>query len=195
MRTLDRARGEKTAMQAISRLFRPRAAVEAGRRLYASAAAQARQPAFYASAGAPDTPTGRFELYTLHVVLLLHRLKGGGARAAETGQALFDAYCRSLDGALRELGVGDLSVGKKMRKLGEAFYGRAKSYDAAFAELPDSAALRATIARTVFDNSPEGDADAVTAYALRTVAALAAQPLDALLDEAAPAWQRFEAAP
>ena len=179
-------------MQAIRRLFRPRAAVETGRRLYAAAAAQARQPALYADAGVPDTPSGRFELYTLHVVLLLHRLKGGGPGAAEAAQALFDAYLQSLDGALRELGVGDLSVGKKMRRLGEAFYGRAKNYDDAFAQLPDPAPLQAMIARTVFADAPDGDAAAVARYALQTVAALAAQPLETLF-EAQPAWLMFGA--
>ena len=121
----------------LSRLFSPRPAVLAGRRLYDCAAAQARSPAFYAVMGAPDTVEGRFELYSLHVALLLRRLKGQGPQAAETAQGLFDAYVQALDDALREMGVGDLSVGKKMRKLGEAFYGRVKAYDEAFSALPD----------------------------------------------------------
>jgi cytochrome b pre-mRNA-processing protein 3 len=99
------------------RLLSPRPAVAAGRRLYAAAAAQARAPVFYAAMGAPDTVEGRFEVYTLHVALILRRLKGQGSHAAEAAQGLFDAYVKSLDGALREMGVGDLSVGKKMRKL------------------------------------------------------------------------------
>ncbi len=72
-----------------------------------SAAAQARQAAFYRELGAADTAEGRFELYSLHVALLLVRLKGRGAAAAETAQALFDAFVRSLDDALREMGVGE----------------------------------------------------------------------------------------
>ena len=161
-------------------LMRERPAEAAGARLYAAAAAQARQPGFYL-AGAPDTPTGRFELYTLHVVLILHRLKGQGEEAAEVGQALFDTFVANLDLALRELGVGDLSVGKKMRKLGEAFYGRVKSYDAALAELPEEEPLRDLIARTLF---ADADADADTAlaapmaaYVARAAAGLAALPL------------------
>jgi cytochrome b pre-mRNA-processing protein 3 len=168
-------------MQAIRRLFRPREAVEAGRKLYAAAAAHARQPALYRDAGVPDTHEGRFELYTLHVVLLLHRLKGQGPRAAEVAQAMFDTYVRSLDDALREMGVGDLSVGKKMRKLGEAFYGRVKNYDQAFAALPDAAPLKALIERTVFAGGGGGDPAGLATYALAAMEALRAQPLEAVL--------------
>src|ERR1700759_4710076 len=117
----------------LSRLFAPRPAALAGRRLYEAGAPRARQLAFYAAMGAPDTVEGRFELYSLHVALLLRRLKGQGPQAQETAQGLFDAYVKSLDDALRDMGVGDLSMGKKMRKLGEAFYGRVKNYDEAFA--------------------------------------------------------------
>ncbi len=165
----------------LQRLFKPRAAAESGRRLYAAAAVQARDPALYTDYGVPDTGEGRFELYSLHVVLLLHRLKRQGDQAAETGQALFDAYVQALDDALREMGVGDLSVGKKMRKLGEAFYGRAKAYDAALANLPDRAELEALIGRTVYAGTDATQAGRLTDYAIRTADELAALPLDALL--------------
>ena len=161
----------------LGRLFAPRPAVLSGRRLYAAAVAQARQPGLYESFAAPDTPEGRFELYTLHVVLILRRLKRQGPQAAETAQGLFDAYVRGLDDGLREMGVGDLSVGKKMRKLGEAFYGRAKAYDEAMQALPDRSALAALIGRTL----GEGDVEALTAYAARADQALADQGLDAIL--------------
>ena len=165
----------------LSRLFSPRPAVIAGRRLYDSAAAQARQPAFYAAMGAPDSVEGRFELYTLHVALLLRRLKGQGPQAAETAQGVFDAYVKALDHALREMGVGDLSVGKKMRKLGEAFYGRVKNYDEAFAALPDIAPLAALIGRTVLMGVTAADAAPFVAYATAAMVGMDAQPLETLL--------------
>lgn len=165
----------------LERLFRPRPAREAGRALYARAVDQARSPALYADFGAPDTPEGRFEVYTLHVMLLLDRLRGQGAAAQEVSQSLFDTYVKALDHALRELGVGDLAVGRKMRRLGEAFYGRGKSYDAAFAALPDASALQALIARTVYAGGDAGQAHRLAAYVLAQRAALAPQPLDALL--------------
>jgi cytochrome b pre-mRNA-processing protein 3 len=170
----------------LSRLFSPRPAVLAGRRLYASAAAQARSPAFYADMGAPDTVEGRFEIYSLHVALLLRRLKGQGPQAAETAQALFDAYVQALDDALREMGVGDLSVGKKMRKLGEAFYGRVRNYDEAFTSLPDTAPLAAMIGRTVLMDEAGVQAGPLVDYATAAMARLQAAPVDALLQGDAP---------
>ncbi len=173
----------------LGRLFGPRPAVLAGRKLYVAAVAQARQPIFYERLGAADTAEGRFELYTLHVVLLLRRLKRQGPQAAETGQGLFDAYVRGLDDALREMGVGDLSVGKKMRKLGEAFYGRVKSYDQALEASPDHGALSAVIGRTL--GAQGANIPALVDYAVRAEGALAGQSLDRLLNGEA-AWPKIE---
>lgn len=161
--------------------LKPRAATAAGRRLYDAAVAQARTPALYLDLHAPDTVEGRFELYTLHVVLLLHRLKGEGEQAADVAQALFDTYLKGLDDALREIGVGDLSVGKKMRKLGEAFYGRARNYDDALAVLPDEAPLADVISRTVLENQI-ADSAPLAAYAARAASGLKAQPIESILE-------------
>jgi cytochrome b pre-mRNA-processing protein 3 len=173
----------------LNQLFSPRPAKATGKRLYVAAAAQARQADFYARMGAADSVEGRFELYTLHVVLLLRRLKGQGPAAMEVSQAVFDAYVRSLDDALREMGVGDLSVGKKMRRLGEAFYGRVKNYDEAMDALPDRTLLRAMLTRTVLMGN-EALADPFVDYAAAAADALARQPLDALL-QGEPAWPQI----
>lgn len=170
----------------LRQMFRPRPARLAGETLYEAATRQARQPDFYRALGAPDTTEGRFELYSLHVVLLLHRLRGGGGEAAETAQALFDTYVSALDNALREMGVGDLSVAKKMRKLGEAFYGRAKAYEAALAAR-DRAELSALIERTVFADAADHDGARLTDYVFAGVDSLASQPLETIL-EGRPLW-------
>lgn len=164
----------------LKRLFKPRPAQLAGRALYARSVAQSRTPGLYADLGAPDTVEGRFELYSLHVYLLLERLKDRGDQAAETAQALFDTYLSSLDNSLREMGVGDLSVGKRMRKLGEAFYGRVNSYEQALAKLPDTGTLEAMLARTVYEGADAARAPALAAYMLAQRDALAAQPLERL---------------
>ena len=156
---------------------RRRSAFDVGHALYAAAVDQARRPAFYAALGAPDTGNGRFELYSLHVILLLHRLKRRGDAAAEAAQALFDVYVKALDNTLREQGVGDLSVGKKMRRLGEAFYGRVRSYDAG---LEDPAGLPDLIRRTVYADT-DAAAEALAAYVVRARDALASQSDEALL--------------
>lgn len=164
----------------LKRLFKPRPAQVAGRALYASVVAQSREPALYARLGAPDTVEGRFEIYSLHVYLILERLKGQGPLAAETAQALFDTYLSALDHALREMGVGDLSVGKRMRKLGEAFYGRVNSYEQALAGLPESAPLQALLARTVYEGADAGQAPEFAAYVVRQRETLAGQPIESL---------------
>lgn len=159
-------------------LFKPRPAQVAGRALYAAVVAQSRQPALYVELGAPDTPEGRFEVYSLHIYLVLQRLKDNGPQAADIAQILFDTYVSGLDNALRELAVGDLAVGKRMRKLGEAFYGRVHAYEAALAALPDRTDLEALIGRTVYAGV-EGRAPAPFAdYVLAQRDALAAQPLE-----------------
>lgn len=163
-------------------LFTPSRTRVAGEALYASAARQARQPAFYASLGVADSAEKRFEMLTLHVTLIVLRLRGQDGAAAETAQHLFDTFVQALDDALREMGVGDLSVGKKMRKLGEAFYGRARAYEEALAALPDDGALKDLIARTALDEADPTAAAPIADYVRRTREALSSQPLSDLLD-------------
>jgi cytochrome b pre-mRNA-processing protein 3 len=165
----------------LKRFFQPQPARIAGEALYAAAAAQARTPGFYLQQGAPDTREGRFELYTLHVILLMDRLRGQGEAADETSQALSERYVRGLDDAFRELGVGDVGLAKRMKALGQAFYGRLKAYSEAFAALPDAAPLRDVVARTVLEGG-EGDVDGLTAYIVRSRQALATQPIERLCD-------------
>jgi cytochrome b pre-mRNA-processing protein 3 len=166
----------------LDRLLKPRPAKAAGGKLYASAVAQARTAKFYADWGVRDVLEGRFELFTLHVVLLLERLKAQGEPAAETSQAAFDAYVRGLDDAFREIGVADTAVGKKMKKLAGAFYGRLKAFDEAAGALPDRKPLADFIARTAFEESGQGDAEALTDYVIAARESLAAQSLETLLD-------------
>ena len=130
----------------------------------------------------PTRSRGRFELYSLHVILdPAPAERRGGREAAETAQVLFDTFISALDNALREIGVGDLSVARKMRKLGEAFYGRAKAYDASLSGEGDD--LEALIGRTVLEGQAEpGRPEAIAAYVRKCAAALAAQPLDAVLE-------------
>lgn len=168
---------------------KPRASQAAGRALYAAAVEQARRPAFYGGLGVADSANGRFELYSLHVILLLRRLKAGGAGAGETAQVLFDVYISELDQALREQGVGDLSMAKTMRKLGEAFYGRVRSYDEAYDALPDPEPLRSLLARTLGEEG--GDADGLAHYATAALASLSAQE-DAPLLEGRVVWPEVD---
>jgi cytochrome b pre-mRNA-processing protein 3 len=101
--------------------------------IYGMIVTRAREPVFYRDLGVPDTVNGRFDLLVLHLwIVLVHlkRIEGG----ADLSQALFDRFCNDMDDNLREMGVGDLTVPKRMQAFGEAFYGRAAAYDRALTE-------------------------------------------------------------
>lgn len=97
--------------------------------LYRSLVSQARSPQFYLNVGVPDTLDGRFDMIVLHMFLVIDRLSVEGSSAKELRQRLFDVMFDDMDQALREMGVGDLSVGKKVKKMAQAFYGRLGAYD------------------------------------------------------------------
>jgi len=166
----------------------PSTARLAAERLHAAAVAQSRTPALYADLGAPDTIEGRFEMLSLHVILLIDRMKGDAGVPSEVRQTLFDVFVSQLDGAMREMGVGDLSMAKRMRKLGALFYGRLQAYSEAFQALPETAPLAEVIARTVLvdlSSSPEP----LAAYVAGVHQSLAAQEAQALV-AGQPAWRR-----
>ncbi len=155
-----------------ARLFRAdRAAETAAQAVYDAIVAQARAPALYALLGVPDSVTGRFEMVVLHTVLVIERLRREGPAGAELGQHVFDRFCRDMDRSLRELGFGDLGVPKRMKKLGESFYGRAEAYGRM---LGDRAGLAAAIARNVFpDSATTASAGRLADYAMASAASLA----------------------
>jgi cytochrome b pre-mRNA-processing protein 3 len=132
-------------------LFRSRSTRVAARDIYGEIIAQARQPLFYEGLGVPDSVEGRFDLLVLHSFLVMGRLKGkGGADTTEGHFAnkIFSTMVEDLDSNLRELGVGDLTVGKKVRGLTEAFLGRAASYDEAL-KTKDSELMARVVARNI----------------------------------------------
>jgi cytochrome b pre-mRNA-processing protein 3 len=114
--------------------------------LYGAIVAQARHAEFYQTYAVPDTVLGRFDMIVLHLVLVLRRLRDGAAAAPAAAQDVFDAFCRDMDGNLREMGIGDQAVPDQMRRVGEAFYGRAQAYEAALQETGDAALVAALVA-------------------------------------------------
>lgn len=151
---------------------------DAAERLYAAAVAAARDPALYRDLHAPDTIEGRFELLTAHVILLVERLRAAGSAAAELRQRLFDTYVGHLDGALREMGVGDLAMARRMKSLGGTFYGRARAYDQALASLPQTDDFAAVVSRSILAGVQVDPTPLCEALLARRRA------LDALADEA-----------
>ncbi|TAN01954.1 MAG: ubiquinol-cytochrome C chaperone [Rhizobiaceae bacterium] len=157
--------------------------------LYGEIVAAARQPLFYSHWNVPDTPIGRFEMLSLHMFLFLHRLRGETGAAHEAAQELTDSFFRDVDHSLRELGVSDQGVPRRMKKLARMFYGRAMAYGTAL-DQRDQAALGEALARNVLPDrrpepAPEQGKDegtaALAAYVFDAWDNLVEQPVAALL--------------
>ncbi len=149
--------------------------------LYSDLVATARAPVFYADLGVPDTIEGRYEMIVLHVVLLLRRLRQPDAKQKRLAQALVDFMAADLDRSIRELGVGDMSVGKFMKRLGEGLFGRAAAYDKAL-DGRDIPALEVALLRNIFDGYEPGERilAAIACYVLAQHDHLAGQAIEAI---------------
>ena len=177
---------------------------------YVSIVKQARRPELYAPGCAPDNFDGRFDMMALHVHLVLRRMRALGMGRSDVGQDLFDMFFKDMDQAMREAGVGDMGVGKKVQKMVEAFYGRATAYDGVLDAQGDNAQgdnepgenassdisdIYDILSRNLYPDaaiSPQQEAGlrALTAYALALEAHLAGLTLDDILS-----GQGFKAAP
>jgi len=124
-------------------------------KLHQSIQAQALRPDFYFDGGVRDNFSGRFEMTCLHGTLVFRRLRATGGSGRALSQDVFDALFDGFDEALRDIGTGDLSVGKKIRKMGEAFYGRAKAYDEALADGAPGSELSEALVRNLGLSSVE----------------------------------------
>jgi len=166
----------------LASLFRRNRHRDAALRLYHAIVAQARAPVFFVGFGVPDTFDGRFELIALHGYLVLNRLKAERPRTAALAQDLFDVMFADFDRGLREMGVGDLGVGRQVKTMAQAFYGRIGAYDeglAADGPAPLAEALRRNLYGTV--TAADRDIAGIAAYLRRCVAEIAAQPVARLI--------------
>lgn len=155
---------------------------DAANRLYLRAVDQARSPIFFTQYGVPDTVDGRFDLIILHTMLLMRCLRGKGKEATDTSQSVLNLMFSDMDRNLREMGVGDLSVGKQVKKMAKAFYGRSESWENGM----DSSrrdlviAFEETLYRSV-EQSPE-QASGLADYTLEIGEILETQDIKQLLD-------------
>jgi len=149
--------------------------------LYAQIVAAARQTVFYSHWNVPDTPLGRFEMLSLHMFLFQHRLRGEEGVALEVAQVLIDEFFLDVEHSLRELGVGDVGVPKRMKRLAKMFYGRTAAYDDAL-ERRDGDALAAALARNVRpDAGAWPQALPLASYVIDAARQLEAQPSESIL--------------
>ncbi len=137
-----------------------------GYELYGTAVAAARDPYFYVTLAVPDTLDGRFDLVGLHVYLVIRRARRLPPPDDALAQAVFDAMFNDMDVNLRELGVGDMSVGKKMKAMWEAFHGRSVAYEAGLGDA-DPAVLERALDRNVWRGAAPQGRPAVLARIVR----------------------------
>ena len=176
-----------------------------GEQLYDSVVGQARQVVFFTDLGVPDTLDGRFDLIILHMCVVRQALIEAGERPEDGGllQTMDERFIADMDYCMREVGVGDLSVGKKVKAMAGAYQGRWKRYRVAMTD-KDVGALAEAIEYNVFRGGTEeenpvpetvsGGAEALAAYSLAQVASLS-DTIGALRDAAKPAWTAFQPSP
>ncbi|UUP19137.1 ubiquinol-cytochrome C chaperone family protein [Nitratireductor thuwali] len=149
--------------------------------LYAQIVAAARRPRFYSDWQAPDTPLGRFEMLSVHMFLFLHRLRGAEGAARAVAQDVTDQFFHDVDHSLREMGIGDLGVPKRIKKLARMFYGRLAAYGEAV-DARDEAALAEALRRNIRPETAEwNEAADLAHYILKAHDALNGLDEEALL--------------
>jgi len=124
---------------------------DAALRLYRTLVEKARDPVFYSRLAVPDTVNGRFDMVVIHAMLVLRRLREGGAEAEPTGQALLELMFKDMDQSLREMGVGDMGIKHHIKRMAKALFGRAEAYEDGLDGDPD--ALLATLKENLYRHS------------------------------------------
>lgn len=162
------------------KLFRKNPNAEAVYAVYNAIVAQSRQPVFYAEWGIEDTVTGRFDMISLHMALLFRRLRQEKGRGPEFAQSVFDLFFKDMDRSLREMGAGDLAVPKKIRNMGNIFFGLLVSLDKAMSA-NNRAELEALLLRNVYAEGAQGEVGRLADYLEAQSAALARQDADAII--------------
>lgn len=157
-------------------LFKSRRNEQAAYGLYGTLVAQARQPTFYTDYGVDDSIDGRFDMIALLAALVIRRLQTADAQGPKVAQALFDLMFADMDRNLREMGVSDLAVGKHIKRMAKAFYGRAEAYEKGLAEGIEI--LEAALRRNLYRKTEPAawQVAAVAAYVAGVAAWLAAIP-------------------
>jgi cytochrome b pre-mRNA-processing protein 3 len=150
--------------------------------IYGNLVARARNPELYRDLGVPDTINGRFDMMVIHVFLLAHRLKDAGDACRELSQGIFDAFLLDMDRGMREEGVGDTSVPKKLKKMTQVYYGRLRAYEKPLEE-GNNSALAEIINRNIFTDKHNNEcANALANYMLRLHAHIEALTVEDILN-------------
>jgi cytochrome b pre-mRNA-processing protein 3 len=170
----------------IARLFRkPERSLAT--QLYTGVVEAGRQPRFYAAWGVEDSLDGRFDMVVLHLCLLLRRLDGAGPVAAQRQMELIEVFIEDMDLTVRELGAGDLGVGKRVKSMADALNGRRNAYTNAL-NSGDLPALEAALTRNVYRERGTIGVEQLAAYVVAQADNLARQPIEPIIAGQSPNW-------
>ncbi len=129
--------------------------------LYTALVTQARSPVFYTKYSVDDSIDGRFDMILLHMFALVYRLEQMGKPAKNMARVVQEVMITDLDYNLREMGVGDMSVGKKMKDIGKAWFGRQRAYRESFDNVGE---LEAAICRNIYRGKQNESASVLAVY-------------------------------
>lgn len=161
-------------------LFRRNTATQPVYAVYSAIVAQSRQPRFYADWQVPDTVTGRFDMISLHMALLFRRLRAESGPQKQFSQAVFDLFFKDMDRSLREMGVTDIGVPKKIQKMGNIFFGLLAALNAAM-DVRDVSAVEQVLSRNVFDEGMGPHVRALAEYMVAQDEVLSTQTPDEII--------------
>ena len=166
----------------LSKLFSKLSYTPPERAVYAQIVAKARQPWLYLNAGVPDTVTGRFDMITLHSFIVMEHLSKKGEKESQFNQLLFDEVFLDMDHSLREMGVSDVAVSKKIRKMSEIFYGACNGYRTALEEPDPAKAFTRALQRNILgkEAAPEKLNNLVN-YTLQAIGQVEKVPVKSIL--------------
>jgi cytochrome b pre-mRNA-processing protein 3 len=150
--------------------FGPRSNEVVVNALFAAIVAAARAPVLYERFGVPDTPLGRFEMMSLHMGLVLRAARGVEGPLRDLTQTLTEEFFTDVDHSLRELGIGDSGVPKRMKKLASMFYGRVDAYTRAIDD-QDASALAAALERNITPDAKMRDPMGLASHVMHAAAA------------------------
>lgn len=148
--------------------------------VYNAIVAQSRREIFYAEWGVADTMTGRFDMISLHAALVFRRLRSSEKHSKDFSQSVFDCFFHDMDRSLREMGVGDLSVGKRIEKMGGLFYGMLSNISSIL-DAGDRARLIDFVSRNFHAGATHPMAERFADYIVKCDETLNAQPVEKIM--------------
>ena len=168
-------------LSAIKSLFSSPACRDEAHKLYVGLVTQARSPFFYDKCAVSDTVDGRFDVIVLHMFMVIHRLRVApqGSHASLFIRALQEVFFADMDRSVREMGSTDTGVGKRIKKMAQAFYGRLQAYEQGL----QTDTLSDSLVRNLYRGKAPDDKAlaAIMDYVLRNMAQLDVQETDILL--------------